>query len=459
IPEALAAVGEHQAEIELDNADDTDVEMIVGDKENGGPLASELVQPQVVSQVACRSLDFDHGEYGEPSPPKFIMETAPLSASYSATNARPAAPPSVLPPTNTIPVATNTSTHSQLTLTTPTRLIRDSNRNRLHRFLSLRGRPQPEEVLDQLVIAQNDEVPSPHSSPDCIRHPPVIPEEVSTHCTFGIDRTAPRANHPPVIYKYIASFDMIQKRGIYHHLTSDPIGIYLVERLNVTDVDLIVDPGAAIIYVTLAALPAETSALVERISKISPAYSRILLIFEAYSPSHSRTARLDSEPIRKDTAAPYAFSPPILKAFKHLRRSLIIAQSTGEKLTSCRVDVAFALDEEEAALYGRMFGDARVEECARDGNAAMSGPWDGRDWLSDDPYEGENELALFEGLNVFAAVAMLRLVNLDSIIDEMTPEQRLMYFANEVGRDRVVRFNELIETRLRALELSPAATG
>lgn len=33
---------------------------------------------------------------------------------------------------------------------------------------------------------------------------------------------------------------------------------------------------------------------------------------------------------------------------------------------------------------------------------------------------------------------MLRLVNLDSIIDEMTSEQRLSYFASEVGRDRVV---------------------
>ncbi|KAG9009120.1 hypothetical protein FRB90_008542 [Tulasnella sp. 427] len=141
---------------------------------------------------------------------------------------------------------------------------------------------------------------------------------------------------------------MIQKRGIRicHRLASDPIGIHLIERLYVNDVDLIVDPGAAIIYFTLAALPAENSDLIQRLSRISSGYSRILLIFEAYTPSHSRTTRSSRENL--DTG----------KAFKHLRLSLAIAESTDERLASCRVNVAFALDEDEAALYAWMFGDA-----------------------------------------------------------------------------------------------------
>ncbi|KAG8957386.1 hypothetical protein FRC03_010197 [Tulasnella sp. 419] len=74
-----------------------------------------------------------------------------------------------------------------------------------------------------------------------------------------------------------------------------------------------------------------------------------------------------------------------------------------------------------------------------------------RSWLVDDEYEGERELAAFDGMNLFAAAAMLSQVNIQSLVDEMTPQERVEYFAEMVGLSRVLRFNEIIEVRMRAL--------
>ncbi|KIO24811.1 hypothetical protein M407DRAFT_25863 [Tulasnella calospora MUT 4182] len=440
---------------ELDELEDTDVEML--DEGNHKPSATVPESPRQ-QPPRLDSTQASYAEFVPPDTPKLAAVTPPLvphAPTRSSTCLAPE-PPSFIKIARALLSAT----------VEPNELTNNSNRTKLSQFLNLRGRSQLIENAQGITPSPHQgNPPSPQSSPKNPQEPPNIPGEVLAQCSFHIDRKASRTLSQTIVYKYIATCDMIQKRGICHHLASESVKVYLVERPNLADVDLMVDAGAAIIYLTLAALPVEANDVVARVSRLSSAYSRLLLVFEAYPPSKSRTAYLSGldgsripkhEDLAEGVILPYAFSPPILKAFKHLRRSLVIAESTSEKLASCRVDIAFALDEEESAQYARIFGDARVKDCQTDSNSAMSGPWDDRSWLVDDAYEGEGELASFQGLNLFASIAMLRLVNLDSIIHEMTSEQRLSYFENEIGRDRVVRFNYFIEARLRTFAASPS---
>ncbi|KAG8916855.1 hypothetical protein FRC01_002835, partial [Tulasnella sp. 417] len=427
---------------ELDELEDSDLEMV----------DESIHKPAAGVQEFLRQQPFHPDATREAYPGYATQEQVPPDAIKLV-----AAPPPLVPQapakSSTLsasePTSFETNRGAGLSSTVePNEIPANSNINKLSQFLNLRGRSRViENAKGTPPSPQQGNPPSPRSSPKHLQEPSSIPEEVLAQCSFHIDRKASRTLSQMTVYKYVATCDMIQKRGICQHLASNSIRVHLVERPNVADVDLIVDAGAAIIYYTLAALPVEAKDITERVSRLSAAYSRLLLVFEAYPPSKSRTAYLngldDSRIPRQEDLAegpilPYAFSPPILKAFKHLRRSLVIAESTGEKLASCKVDIAFALDEEESAQYARIFGDARVNDCQTDSNSAMSGPWDDRSWLIDDAYEGEGELASFEGLNLFASISMLRLVNLDSIIDEMTSEQRLAYFANEIGQDRVL---------------------
>lgn len=52
--------------------------------------------------------------------------------------------------------------------------------------------------------------------------------------------------------------------------------------------------------------------------------------------------------------------------------------------------------------------------------------------------QGEEELFAFEGMNLFAAIAILCKVNLNSVIVDMTSEQRMEWFAGVVGYNRMV---------------------
>ncbi|KAG9045348.1 hypothetical protein FS837_006480 [Tulasnella sp. UAMH 9824] len=447
---------------ELDELEDSDVEMVDESNRKPSTPVQGCLRQQPLHPDAFQGPDHGYAiaELAPPDTSQLVMVTPPLF---------PQAPTggSTFPASET-PLSKTSRRNLPPAMVGPNELGTNSNRTKLFQFLNLRGRSQlAENAQDIPPSPQQGNLPNPQSSPKHWQEPLSIPEEVLAHCSFHINRKVSCTLSQPTVYKYIATCDMIQKRGICHHLASEPIKVYLVERPNLADVDLIVDAGAAIVYLTLAALPVDANDVAERVSKLSFAYSRLLLVFEAYPPSKSRTAYLSSlddsripkhEDLAESAILPYAFSPPVLKAFKHLRRSLVIAESTGEKLPSCRVDIAFALDQEESAWYARIFGDARVRDCQTDSNSAMSGPWDDRSWLVEDAYEGEAELASFEGLNLFASIAMLRLVNLDSIIDEMTSEQRLSYFANEVGRDRVLRFNHAIETRLRTFAASPSTS-
>ncbi|KAG8875357.1 hypothetical protein FRB97_005195 [Tulasnella sp. 331] len=328
------------------------------------------------------------------------------------------------------------------------------NRDRLVRFMGVCS------IGAQLNITPAP--PSPYAVATHLRSPSplvkssTIPPELLLHVAYTLEE-ASLGIVPDTIHRYIASFSLIQKRGVTRHLLSREVcAVELVERERAVDVDLILDAGAAVIFFVLPALPTAANDLVNRLSNLSWRYSNILIIFESYPPARSRTIFDHSE----DDAAhfkdsPYPFSLPVIKAFKHLRRSLCISESSGSRNGMCNIGFVFALDEVEAARYVRLFAERRVIECAEDTNKAQSGQWNKRDWLVEDIYVGEDELAAFDGMNLFAAIAMVSTVNLTSIIQEMTSDQRLDWFADLVGYDRMINFNSILEERYIAIASSP----
>ncbi|KAG8905835.1 TRAPP subunit trs31 [Tulasnella sp. 403] len=358
--------------------------------------------------------------------------------------------------------------------------IPNSNKIRLIEFLSLRGRQVPIEEPPAVAPEPVRASPLPVHLPEEPVDQRNIPPELTSAVAYLI--TSESKPPPPVVTRrYIASLELIQKRGIVRALASPTCGrVTLIERSNLTGVDLIVDASAAVLYFVLAGLPAGASELADRLSRLSPAYSKLLVIFEAYPPSRSRKATFrttddwsvdDELSAATDTrdSTPFAFGPPVMKAFKQLRRLLMIHESTGSKQSTCQIEFAFALDEVEAAMYARMFGDARERECAENPVIARAGPWDDRGWLVEDEYEerlspnlGEDDLAgAFDGMNLFASIYILSRINIDSFVDEASPQQRLEWFSEALGQERMwlsqVRFNKVIEERLGTIGLDPMA--
>jgi hypothetical protein len=79
---------------------------------------------------------------------------------------------------------------------------------------------------------------------------------------------------------------------------------------------------------------------------------------------------------------PYAYTLPIVKALKKLKRDLCIAETCGTKRNATVIQYAFADTVEEAALFARLYGDW----CERD-DRSHGAIWGSRDWLDADVLE------------------------------------------------------------------------
>ncbi|KAG6331132.1 hypothetical protein ID866_7957, partial [Astraeus odoratus] len=169
--------------------------------------------------------------------------------------------------------------------------------------------------------------------------------------------------------------------------------------------------------------------LSERISAESWRYSEILVIFEAY-PS-TRSSRADD--VQNRRIAPYAYSPPIVKAVMKLRRIISISEGCKSKDERCSVLWAFANSVAEAAKFVRCFGEEACTKAVQSGKEAL---WGDREWLEEEQREGESDLAGVEGMNTFVAFIMLYGRTLEDIF-RMSPENRLEEFSELVGEDRV----------------------
>ncbi|KAG1738576.1 hypothetical protein EDD22DRAFT_922864 [Suillus occidentalis] len=188
-------------------------------------------------------------------------------------------------------------------------------------------------------------------------------------------------NPPTASHCYLASMALIQKRALVRVLQAPECRVHLVERYVLGGADIVMDPVTAVLVASLLALPSQVEALADRISQTSWRYTHILIIFEAFPSGNTFTAEISTNNVK---LVPYAFSPPILKAVKKLRRLLTIAEGCGTKDTGCEVQWAFANDVGEAALFVRAFGNLAQEWAHNGGGNAL---WGDRGWLQVDEHE------------------------------------------------------------------------
>ncbi|THH18999.1 hypothetical protein EW146_g2088 [Bondarzewia mesenterica] len=260
-----------------------------------------------------------------------------------------------------------------------------------------------------------------------------VPLEIIDRLTLCIPATF---TQPDCTHRYLASLGFIQKRQLVRSLCSPGLGVDLIERETLNDVDIIIDFETAVLCLSLSSLPSQLAALKSRLEHLSWRYLHILIVFETYPPSMS---------YRPDDAGrltPYAFSPPVMKAIRRLRRDLAIAEAYYVKRAEATVQFAFAKSVDEAATYTRIFGDHASQRSAPE-------IWGERLWL-DEAQEGELELANADGMNIFAAAVILSQVPLSEFL-AMTAEQRAENFSWLVGQDRISQFNDYISSRYESI--------
>ncbi|KAJ8489964.1 hypothetical protein ONZ45_g13374 [Pleurotus djamor] len=247
-------------------------------------------------------------------------------------------------------------------------------------------------------------------------------------------------NPPQTVHRYLASMEVIQKQALARALRSNSSLIDLVERESLGGCHIILDPHSAVLFVSLLSLPAECDRVKTTICEQSWKFSHLLVIFEAYPSSMSYRPKQQESSI-------HAYTPPIVKAVKKLRRDLGIAQACDAKSQNCEVYYAFASSPSEVSVFVRLFGD-NVQ--AKDVDGAL---WDDRSWLEDEPPQDEAELAAAPCMNTFAAFVILCQVDLDTFL-ELAPDVRAGTFGPHIGTDRVLALNACIEQRMQDAEIA-----
>lgn len=249
-------------------------------------------------------------------------------------------------------------------------------------FTKLRAKAIAPHELPQdniVVLAAPEEHPAPSM-------PPSIPAEILDVNTLQLPSDWA---FPTSLHRYMASMELLQKQTLVRCLRSRSCAVDFVERDTLAGVDLILDPHSAIIFVPLLSLPSQCDTVKSLVAQQSWRYSSLLLIFEAYPESYSYKPNYGAE----STSTLNAYSPPILKAIKKLRRDLGIAEACGDKNTGTSVFLAFSNTVEESAVYTRIFGEFTESNDQTGGDI-----WGDREWLDD------------EGTQVFVALILIYFV-------------------------------------------------
>ncbi|KAI9570183.1 hypothetical protein HD554DRAFT_388738 [Boletus coccyginus] len=319
-------------------------------------------------------------------------------------------------------------------------LVPASSKDMFSTFIGLRNQGTARSTLEHLET-RND-TPTPHQTLDPPEQilPRAAPDDVFDQHTVRLPGNwIPAAT----VHRYFASMALIQKRALVRELQGHHCRIILVERYDLGGADIIIDPDYGVLFIQLLPLPAQLESAVDRISHESWRYLNLLVVLEAFPGAQSYRAdrSQDTRPM------PSAYTPPICKAIKKLRRNLGIAEGCGTMNPRCTVTWAFANDTAEAAKLVRCFGE---EACAISKERGHGILWDDREWLEEEEREGESDLAGVHGMNAFAAFVMLYDRSLETILD-LSPEARLEEFGQLLGQERVAVLNAVIERRVQQL--------
>ncbi|KAF7793464.1 hypothetical protein EIP86_004576 [Pleurotus ostreatoroseus] len=337
--------------------------------------------------------------------------------------------------------ATNSINHSL----SATKIVSASRS--LQQFMKLRSRHASTPEDETTSNSMETQVPVNIPSTRPYKHFNVPPELLGKFTLTLPADYVPQSASP---HHYLASLDLLQKRGLAHALARQ--AVYLIEREFLGDVDMILDQDTAVLFVSLRTLPAQCEALTSAINKASWDFLHVLVIFETFSVS--------AYVKNNENVGPMAdpFSPPVVKAVKKLRRDLSIAEGCDDKRTETVVQLAFPLTVEDVARMLRLYGDMAYH---RDETGGLL--WNDRRWLDlDEEDTDEQDLAAIDGMNVFAAAVILANMGLDAFLGT-TPQERIDQFGSIIGVNRVVSqlsenmFNRVVERRLEAMQLPPSS--
>ncbi|EKM84410.1 hypothetical protein AGABI1DRAFT_124718 [Agaricus bisporus var. burnettii JB137-S8] len=323
----------------------------------------------------------------------------------------------------------------------------DSHISRLAEFTRLRAK--------DYVATNTATIPAdlPPSS-DPTNHSSSISDEIAATImdtsTIFLPESMAVANHS---HRYMASLDFVQRQAIVRLLRSREWNVDLAERVSLGGVDLIVDPHSAIIVTSLFTLPSRGQQLVHRISEHSWRFKHLLVLLEAYPesialrPAKSTTATISDGPVIS------AYTPPILKAIRKLRRDVIIGEACGKKRVGCKVEYGFVNDAKEAARFVRYFGE--MAEMRDESGGVL---WQPRGWLDVETSQDEEDLAKLKGMNQMSATILLCKATTEDILN-MLPEQRIEEFGFLIGLDAVNLLNEDLNERFQMMEISEDGTS
>ena len=263
-----------------------------------------------------------------------------------------------------------------------------SDHDRLSLFLQLRGKQVPANTsLDITKPPENDKAIEERRNSSNEQD-----SSLQTHHRAPEDLlAATRAFVPPELldnpttpHTYLVSLDFVQQRRLVCALSS--YNVRLVERDTLTsvsstsepglpapkvysaDISLIVAPHSGVVFFPLSALPSSSAykTLLDALAAYSWRFSSLLLILVAFPRSQMLRATAPSQ-VSHDM--PSSYSPPAMKAARRVRRDLALREGTGEKRTSCNIELAFADDVNEAAKLVRAFSDLVLKDCQIDINA------------------------------------------------------------------------------------------
>lgn len=239
----------------------------------------------------------------------------------------------------------------------------NSNISYLNAFRKLRAKGT-EETVEDLIMPPSSSPVAPSSNSEEITG---ILKDQYTLLLPGDDYT------PALPHQYMVSMDLVQRQNIVRELRK--LDIDLVERTSLGGIELIVDPLSAVIVSSLFSLPSVGKLLADRIADSSWRFQNILVLLEGYPEALSfrrPKSKLDAPNI-------LAFTPPILKAIKKLKRDVAIAEAYGKKNSGCCINYSFANSISETSKLIRYFGDLSQE---RDQTGGIL--WQQRDWLDEE---------------------------------------------------------------------------